>query len=283
MKIDQLITQYLYQHKRVSLPGIGTFTTDGSVVKFDTKSDPTFSKELIEYVKTHTGKMTSLAQSDLESFIMLNSQFLNIGKALYLDGIGTLVKSKEGILTFTPGEMVTDRLDEGMLENRRNSVFSDESRYQPQTGVNRGWLIGIAALATIAIVVWGGWKLSQNNNPENAETVVKADTAATVADTTMHLPADTANTATAKRDSVIQPVPDNSQWRFVIEATGNKLRAEKRFAQLREIGDKIQFDSTDTSRYKLYFLLPGQPSDTARMRDSLRRFYGSRLVFVEPK
>ena len=96
MKIDQLITQFLYQTKRVSLPGIGTFTTDGSTVRFENKSDAQISKELIEFVKTNTGKMQSLAESDLESFIMLNQQFLNIGKTLYLDGIGTLVKAKDG-------------------------------------------------------------------------------------------------------------------------------------------------------------------------------------------
>ncbi len=256
---------------------------EGGSVQFDNKADASLSPELIEFIKVHTGKMSSLAKSDLESFIMLNKQFLNIGKALHLEGMGTLVKSKEGILTFTAGDMVADKLDDLALESRRSSVFAEDNRYQPQKSNQRGWLLGIGALLTIGIIVYGGWRLSQSNSPapENLQpTTASPDTVAVSRPDTGRLYTDTGLPAGGK-DSLVLSTPSNSEWRFVIEETSNKTRAEKRYNQLREIGDKIQLDASDTSRYRLYFQLPAMPTDTARMRDSLRRFYGSRRVFVE--
>jgi hypothetical protein len=292
LKLDNLVTQYLYQQKRLSLPGIGTFTTDGPAVQFDNAHDAVLSKDLIEFIKTHTGKMYSLAQSDLESYIMLNKQFLNIGKALYVEGIGTLVKAKDGSLEFTPGEMVAERMEELTTESRKPSAFIDETRYHPDNNARQKWFIGGLSLLTLVIVVWGGWRLFVNNDsspvPEKKLTEPVADTVAAAVKDTNTIVADTFSTRKPDSLSVSAAVvnnniatPQNSQWRFVIEQTNNKNRAYRRYNQLKEIGDKIQITTADSVTYKLYFQLPAMVSDTTRMRDSLRRFYGSRLVRVE--
>jgi hypothetical protein len=292
LKLDNLITQYLYQQKRLSLPGIGTFTTEGQGVQFDNAQDAVLSKDLIEFVKTHTGKMYSLAQSDLESYIMLNKQFLNIGKALYVEGIGTLVKAKDGSLEFTPGEMVAERMEELTTESRKPSAFIDETRYHPDNNARQKWFIGGLSLLTLVIVVWGGWRLFVNNDsspvPEKklAEPVIDTmavpvkDTNTTVTDSFSTRKPDSLRPAAAVANNNIA-TPQNSQWRFVIEQTTNKNRAYRRYNQLKEIGDKIQITTADSIMYKLYFQLPAMVSDTTRMRDSLRRFYGSRIVRVE--
>jgi hypothetical protein len=291
LKLDNLITQYLYHQKRVSLPGIGTFTTDGPTVKFDNKYDATLSDDLIEFVKTHTGKMYSLALSDLESYIMLNKQFLNIGKALYVEGIGTLVKTKDGSFEFTPGEMVPERMEDLTAESRKPSAFIDETRYHPENNSRQKWFIALLGILTLVIIVWGGWRLFLNNNgepeAEKKELAPVIDTAMVPVTDTIKLMADSmpkVNDTIKSLDYTANPgiaTAQNSQWRFVIEQTTNKNRALRRYNQLKEIGDKIQLSTTDSITFKLYFQLPSMVSDTTRIKDSLRRFYGSKKVSVE--
>jgi hypothetical protein len=290
LKLDNLITQYLYHQKRVSLPGIGTFTVDGTTVKFDNQYDPALSKELIEFVKTHTGKMYSLAQSDLESYIMLNKQFLNIGKALHVEGIGTLVKTREGSFDFTPGEMVAERMEDLTAESRKPSAFIDETRYHPETNARQIWFVALLSLLTLVIIVWGGWKLFVNNNDGTA--TVKKEATPSTTDITTQMVTESSkpltDTVTSSYTDTLKSVKptvlataQNSQWRFVIEETTNKNRAYKRYKQLKDIGDNIQISTADSVTYKLYFLLPSMVNDTTRIKDSLQRFYGSRRVSVE--
>ncbi|MBZ5855782.1 hypothetical protein [Flavihumibacter profundi] len=292
MKLDNLITQYLYQKKRLSLPGIGTFTTDGPAVKFENKYDATISNDLIEFVKTHTGKMQSLALSDLESYIMLNRSFLNIGKALYIEGIGTLVKTKEGLFDFTPGEMVAERMEDLTAESRKPSAFIDETRYHPENNNRQKWVIALISSLTLIIIVWGGWRLFVNNststNTEIKPSEAHADTLVILATDSMNAKPDTSvlnavDTSLAHQAPAVIPVAtaQNSQWRFIIEQTTNKNRAYKRYNQLKDLGSKIEISSPDSITYKLYFLLPAMAADTARIRDSLRRFYDSKKVSVE--
>lgn len=286
MKIDHLITQFLYEQKRLSFPGIGTFTTDGSTVQFSQTSDSSVSPELIEHIRKHTGKMYPLAQADIESFIMLNKQFLNIGKALYLEGIGTLVKTKDGDFHFTPGEMMSERMDDLVTEARKPSVFSDEPRYSGQQGGSQKGLIALIAILSIALIVWGSWHLFLKNSSEvGSEEEMVAGKADTVA-----IPAPAPDTSTVRPvDSIaLKPVdtsnlatPKNSQWRFVIEETNRKARALKRFSQIKELGTPIKMETADSVTFRLYFTLPAMPADTARIKDSLRIFYGSKNVIIE--
>lgn len=240
--------------------------------------------------------MQSLAESDLESFIMLNKQFLNIGKALYLEGIGTLVKAKEGSLEFTPGEMVTERLEEPSPEHRKQSVFTDDRHYSSsQPADMRKWLLGAAAILTLAIIVWGGWRLSQRTEDnENAAGIARpADSLTTITDTTLLSAGDSLrpkqDTASLAPGSSVQPAGavstiangQEASWKFVIEQTASKNRALKRYNQLKEIGKPIMMETQDSTRFKLYFVLPATIADTAKISDSLRRFYLSRRVFAE--
>lgn len=289
MKLDHLLTQFLYQHKRLSLPGIGTFTAEGNTVQFDNKADKVMSEELVEYVKTHTGKMHSLALSDLESYIMLNKQFLNIGKMLYMEGIGSLVKNKEGSFEFTPGGMIVDRLDEAPAESRRSSVFEEDYRFSDnQSGSSRKWLITLGVILTIAIVVWGSWKLITASPEEDdlggTPPPVQDTTAAVqpVTDSTRKgdsLSLASADTAISRPGAEIVTsgaVP--ASWKFVILQTTNAARAQRRFAQLKELGKNVKMESRDSVNYKIFFTLPASITDTARIKDSLRIFYNAKVV-----
>ena len=119
MKLPQLLAHFLYQYKTLQLPRIGVFTLDplASIpqetgkeqppivqgVHFDSESVQKPDAELIEFIHKYTGKMKPLAESDLDSYLQLGIQLLNIGKPFYLEGIGSLTKKKDGRYEFEAG------------------------------------------------------------------------------------------------------------------------------------------------------------------------------------
>ena len=77
MKLAPLLAQYLYQEKKLSLAGIGTFLLDPSArtnpdvlhasegVTFQYNASVKEDESLVTYISAHTGKMMALASSDL--------------------------------------------------------------------------------------------------------------------------------------------------------------------------------------------------------------------------
>src|SRR5882757_6145098 len=104
MKIEQLLVEHFYIAKQVTLQGIGTFTLSPdfimpadsdkdivlpeNAVSFQYNSRAKEDEALIDYIVQQSRKMKPLASADLESYLMLASQFLNIGKPFIINGIG---------------------------------------------------------------------------------------------------------------------------------------------------------------------------------------------------
>jgi len=144
LKLPLLLSQFLYQTKKLDLPGIGTFTMDPAAVipevsdrnlqapvsgisfKNTTVVNP--DDALIQFIKEHTGKMKPLAAADLDFFLTTGKQLLNIGKPFFLDGIGTLIMINNSKLTFTPGEFSSHRLDDAPSEKKRAPAQSFDPR-----------------------------------------------------------------------------------------------------------------------------------------------------------
>ena len=117
MKIEQLIVQYLYLNKKVTLENIGTFRLLKEIDTQPNGDQPiilpenTFEFEfnikapqeegLIKYIVEQTRKFRPLAISDLESFSILGKQFLNLGKPLTIKDLGTIQKSQNNEYLFT--------------------------------------------------------------------------------------------------------------------------------------------------------------------------------------
>jgi hypothetical protein len=116
MKMEQMIVQYLYSNKKVTLQEIGTFNISSDInIPVDSEKDTIMPENyieftydakagvdegLIDYIVSHSRKIKPLATSDLESFISLNKQFLHIGKPLVMEGLGTLHKTQAGDYAF---------------------------------------------------------------------------------------------------------------------------------------------------------------------------------------
>src|SRR5436190_709996 len=127
MKIEQVIALHLFNNKEVTLQGIGTFRLDPSVslppdiekdtvipesaVIFEYNPKATEDPSLIDSIVKHTTKIKPLASADLDSFLMLGRQFLNIGKPFIIEKMGTLDKAQTGELIFIPGQFMTPKIE----------------------------------------------------------------------------------------------------------------------------------------------------------------------------
>ena len=270
MKIDSLLGLYLYQHKKLNLPGIGTFEADQSTIvpedndkhhtpvqgiTFKQHSNPEPDDSLIDFIKTHTGKMKPLAVSDLESYLMLVKQFLNIGKPFYIEGIGTLQKITDGTLQFTPGDYSSARLETPESSNAGRRKAADENKKNDageSRGTGRKAMILLATVATLAVIGWGGYYFYKMNAAnDNQETLPANSVTPMPVPDTSHSAApilpdssmlvDTATKAAVRTDTIISLRSDTSVSKPVKPA-----RTIKRIKPL-TTADSIPSKATDTN------------------------------------
>lgn len=310
LRFDLLLAQYLYKNKKLNLPGIGRFEADNSIYPLEendkqrsslegiTFYDVTVAKaddELIDFIKEQTGKMKPLAISDLESYLTLGKQFLYIGKPFYLEGIGTLQLKKNGRFEFLPGEYITTKLEDPNIERsegKKRSVH-EEDRAQKESNNNTVKIIMlfIGIIALLALVGWGGYYF-YNMYANEQETSVLNDSTAIQQDSAYSaLSTDSVRSAAQLlKDSIATENASATRRpgyvKFIVEITDDKLRASNRYKDLRSYGNKIQFETTDSINYKLFYILRATPADTARIRDSLNRWYyrdnSVNRVVIEP-
>jgi hypothetical protein len=312
LKLPSLLSQFLYQHKKLNLPGIGIFTLDPSAVIPDEPDKDLQSiahsiefknvvvrepdNELVEFIHIHTGKMTPLAASDLDSYLTIGTQLLNIGKPFYLEGIGTLVKTKEGKLDFTPGEYSTLKLDDKNEEKKdkagkkKPANVESYDKYEPDTSENNGVrkiLLVVGIIIGLAVIGWGGYSLYKNNIPDENENdnskVIKKDTIKSQPDSTS-LTSLQADTLQSKKPKIAQSGPlngDSVLYKFILLETNNKYKALRRYNQLLSFLLKIKMETTDSNFFKVYFTFPALPKDTLRIKDSLNRVYANKIIIEQ--
>jgi hypothetical protein len=302
LKLPLLFSQYLYQHKLLNLPGIGSFELDPSVAipEANDKNTADFKKfirfiqkpvlkpddEFIDFIRLNTGKIRPLAESDIDSFLDEGRLMLNIGKPFFITGIGTLHKNREGLYEFSPGEPTVERLEgEGAGEKivRKRSVFdSGYSQLEPESNLLRKLLIAGGIIVGLTAIVWGGYILYNNNvEPQTAEQPGSANTQDTSSGTvppTDSLLADTSSASAIDSTAAKAPqlVADPGSYKFVLETTSNKNRAVKRIAFLNTISPRMKMETNDSTSFKIFVMLPSAAADTNRIKDSLNSWYWGR-------
>jgi hypothetical protein len=298
LKIPLLLVQYLYKNRKMSLPGLGIFTLDKSVVlpeendhallslpnavQFQNANIPSADKELISFICENTGKITPLAISDLDSYLNLGMEMLNIGKPFHLEGIGTITKNKAGKFDFTPGEYTLLRENPDSPDQDRKKVYARDKKQGklPSPVENQNLLKVLAFVTALVIVGWGGWmmykKSSRVSSEKMTDTVVQ-EPAPVVTDTTAG--------AITRHDSgkISQTNSGNpsADYKFVILATTNKPRALRRYNQLISFDLKVHLYQKDSSFFKVYFQFPALARDTIRIKDSLRRQYAHEVIIEQ--
>lgn len=298
MKVQESLVQFLYETKKLSLPGFGHFTLDAGVnvfdkpenalleqairFTFDTKAaeDP----DLINHLVKTTGKMKPLAVSDLESYLSTGKQLLNIGKPFILPGIGSLSRDKDGI-AFSAGQFVPPKLEDKVTDYKLRdktveepNFSSVEKEFEYEEGSRRNskkWLIALAAILVLAIAGWAAFYFIFSNQKETAdkvsnETTENTDTAAlNTTDTTAIKNIDTITVKPAS----IAAIPDSIAYTYAVQLRQYNYAksANDRIAVLKTYGHKIFLEMQDSTHYNLLMPINGVLTDSTKVIDSLSR------------
>lgn len=313
MKLSAVFAQYLYEHKRLDLPGLGTFFfKQTSEPELDAKHNTTVysgntsfesnikikeNKELVEYISSQTGKFKALAAADLDTQIELIKQFLNIGKAYHFEGIGTLIKTKPGQFELLSTDDLNNHND-GSLKKATSAEVKDEDNkgfgellmpHKQKLNLRKPAFV-LLALFGIGLAMWGGYTvykytIEKNRTSETTTNELNKENISSNSEKTepisTPLKHDSTNTQSINNPSIVTNTANT--YKFVIEVA-QKPRALFRFAHLNEIGVKgVQMETTDSITFKIFFSMNVLPADTSRIIDSLRRNYTptGKLAFVE--
>lgn len=290
MKLTSLLAQYLYIKHRLDLPGIGSFVLDPSAmptlesskqrstvldsVSFESNATMKDPADLISFISSQSGKMKALATADLDSFIQLALQFLNMGKPFTFEGIGTLVKKRAGEFEFVPLSVSTEKLKEYQTrETRTVSLEQSSAKYESFLGNQRTKLewgkpvIVLLVLAGIALAIWGGYTISRKAAGNDTTDVTESQPEEIIPVT----------------DSL--PPPESKKeiddYKYVLQVS-KKQTAIKRYNQLKTNLWDVKLETNDSVNYKLYLLLPAMNADTTHVLDSLMAMTGKRVYIEYP-
>lgn len=299
MKLAPLLAQYLNSNKRLALPGIGLFLSTPSAyidtsnskksglpaedISFQNNPETGEDEDLIKFISAQTGKMRALAISDLESYLELMRQFLNIGKPFEIDNIGTLVKIKQGLYEFTSGQLINEKIAEP-AEKESSSTPSFGSYMQYPKQMQAGFTLKKAFIAFllfggIGMAIWGGYTLYNKNRTVSVTADVREKAIVPVEETALST-VEQKKPAPDTLKKVIVPVKPG--YKFVFETTPNKKRAINRFNFLKNINSDIHLETVDSTLFDITVNLNIPPSDTTRVKDSLNSwYYGKKDMLVK--
>jgi len=287
MKLEQLIVQYLYSNKKVSIQDIGTFTISPDVIipaeneketalpenaiQFEFNAKELKDDGLIDYIINQSRKIRPLASADLESYSLLSKQFLNIGKPMIIEGIGTLQKNQQGSYEFEQGQNVNPKMTSNPVtikENVQDEISFSTPAKEPSSGKGIMLLaIAIFLLGTVGALYYFFVLKNSDTPAEQTELIIPAaDSLENTMDTTAILQKDT----TLK----VNPLVDSSTFKIVIKNYPSKEAANKAFERLSKYGHKLIVTTKDSITYQLKMPFTTPLSDTLRAKDSLRIFFG---------
>ncbi len=279
MKIEQLLVQHLYNTKEVTLQGIGTISLSPNValpsenekdfaipadgISFEYNLKATEDNALISFIAQQTGKIKPLATADLDSYVILSKQFLNIGKPLTIEGIGTIQKNQQGDYEFIPGIFITPKIDDipRQLREKRDESVSFES--ESKSGNSKRNLMIAVVILLIALIGLGIYYLlfykSADEIPAAIPPVQTIDTPQT----------------TTPDSSLLKPTAtvDTNKFEVVIRQYATKVAAEKALTRFTGFGHNLSLFTEDSITYKLSMPFNRKLSDSLIVKDSLRELF----------
>ena len=298
MKIEQLLIPFFIQNKKISLQGIGSFylLADPIVSKDDSqnfiflensiefKSDNNTEQDelLIQYITENTKKIKPLATSDLESFTMLSKQFLNLGKPLILEGIGSLTKNREGILEFTQANKIVvhkeTASDYDTKEIGDHFVKKNQKEFSSKKNQKSNLKFFALILLSTIIIVFVIYYFLQNSkkdtpqsNEENTIEAIQNDTSQIKKDSLASLDSN----QLLKLDSI-------RNFKIIVRTYKSLNKAKKGFKSLSESksGKNLIMYTKDSVQYFLAVPILGNLNDTIKIKDSIIKQFGKK-VFID--
>ena len=296
MKLAPLLAQFLYTHKKLQLTGLGTFLFDGTIspdpdtskhnkiftpagITFETNTNTKDDDSLIAFISLQTGKMRPLASSDLHSYLEQVTEFLNIGNPFQIEGIGTLVKTKNDQFEFTPGNLLIEKMKAPGMRELAVTSSSEQSftGYDDINGQNKSSILSaqqivmmLLLLGGTALAIWGGYTVYKKSGSGNQGQENNPEVIVPVADTTLLTKSNTDSIQSSNK------ITSPGYYKFVLE-TARKKRALERFAKLKYYNWNVQLETKDSTQFKIIMLIPANRSDTTRIIDSLTRLTGKKV------
>ncbi|HMK05812.1 MAG TPA: hypothetical protein VK489_16540 [Ferruginibacter sp.] len=286
MKIEHLLVQHFYNNKEVTLQGMGTFKlspdfvmpmeTDKDAVmpenaiSFQYNSRATEDDALINFIVQQTHKIKPLASADLDSYLALGKQFLNIGKPFMIEGLGLLEKNQLGEYQFSQGNVVSAKPEASATVKDKSEdadiSFASERKASP---VNKKAIWIVVAIIGIGMVAAAAWYFL---TPKKETTEKIADIPVITQDTTTAVLPDTTVKKTDSIATVTAPVSpgDDYSFKVVIKNYPSRQLAEKAYNRLTSYGHKLLMYTADSITYKVAMPFTRPLADTAVTKDSIR-------------
>lgn len=305
MALEQYITRFVYQHKEIALQGIGIIKLDDVVpdqeylqkhkslpitsLSFEHKPQVATSPAFIKYYGETRGKILSLAENDVEAFLGMALQFLNIGNPVEFKGLGTLTKQKDGSFVMAPGYFIPLKEDE--TNNRfKDRVLSEEvggdtnffGKKEPQSSNSAKLIIAIAIVAVVGVAGWWLYTTFLKAPADTTNTVATTDTL-NVPQQVAPPPTTTAPDTIASQTTAIANVDSTmvQKWKAVFREEQEKAKALQVWANYQKVSTPIQMETADSASFRFYVVIESSLRDAARKTDSLARFF-ARPVKLEP-
>jgi hypothetical protein len=287
MKIEQLLAPFLIQNKTFSLQNIGTFhLVSEPIISKDEMQNFIFPEDsiqftadkhaqqddqLIIYITEKTKKIKPLATSDLESFTILSKQFLNIGKAAYIEGIGSLSKNNTGIYEFTQAnKVVIHKETPSDFETKKAAELENKKTNKKSNGLT--YLLITATIIIVACLVYFFLQKPSNNIPkdklEKPMVIQKIDS------------------ITNNNDSVVKANVDSNlylkNFKIIVRSYNSLREAEKGFKTLSKLsfGKNLVMYTKDSVQFFLAVPITGNINDTLKIKDSIIKKFG-KTAFVD--
>lgn len=292
MKLSPLLAQYLVVNRQLSLAGIGHFMaepmagneeTSGLKIQFQHNKSEKMDEGLVSFVARETGKMKSLAEADLSSYIDQVKEFLNIGKPFFLEGIGTLTPLKGEIVEFSAGVLQIEKSKEfppsekeaqtqGVTGEDHSLDYSDILGTRKVARFTRNRIItALLVVAGLGLTIWGGYALFRAMTREKEVSTEEVVTQPVMQDMIQTQN----NTAVPVNTPAVTP-PESTGYKFIIKEASLKS-AYTRYTYLKEeCKVDVHISTADSVKYQVFFRLPVNASDTARIADSLNVLYISK-------
>lgn len=300
MTVEHFITRFVYQFKEISLQGIGIIRLDDVVpepdylqkhkalpitnLHFTYKPGATTTPEFVKFYSDMRGKILSLAENDVEAYLGMALQFLNIGNPVDIKGLGTISKQKDGTFVMSAGhflpikeEDMSNRFRERAAEQEETGSGNFYGQREPQSSGLSKLLIAVVVFAIVAV---GGWWLYQGFlKPSDTPATPAGDTLSVPQQVVMPAAPDTSLPAAA----AIAPVDSTriQQWKAIFREESGKDKALQVWANYRKLASPITMETADSVQFTYYVILESSLQDTARKRDSLARFF-ARPVKLQP-
>ena len=294
---DFLIRDYLYEQKTVSFEKIGTLSIadkskaaetqqpQGNLIfEFDKRA--TTSPGLITYIAERTNKNKGLILSDLESYIELMRQFINIGKPYEMDGVGVFKLAKSNEYEFVPYDGSEPTEEQKIIKRQQ---IKNNSSLVVKKGSDKRALMFLAVLiilGVIAVIGWGSYKLFMGKSFFSSTPDTTATITTPIIDTPVLHPDTTLNADTTATTAPPTIIGDTSDYKFIFETTTSPNRAALRTQQFNKSGKPSGYDSTATDSgfvYHLYFKMRLKNSDTTATKDSLMKYLTRNIKIVRVK